>query len=60
MAAAIAAFRATMIGPIGIGGRGIGIVKDGNLNLQQGIPGNTGGGGKLIVAPNVGRNIGGN
>lgn len=58
-AAAIAAFRAAITGAIGIGGKGIGSVKEGSVYLQQGIAGKFGGGGKLIVAPKVGKKIGG-
>lgn len=53
------AFSAANIGPIGNGGNGIGKLKPGNVNLQQGRPGKTGGGGKLIVIPRVGAKIGG-
>lgn len=59
-AAARIAFSAAIIGPIGKGGKGIGKVKLGKVNLQQGKLGRVGGGGKLMVRPKVGANIGGN
>lgn len=54
------ALRAAKIGPIGKGGSGIGKVKLGKVNLQQGRLGRVGGGGKLMVIPKVGAKIGGN